>query len=73
MTPWKSVVFTRNTLPEEIAFDHRQILEDYFGQKQRAPLIKRRMTKQFPVSRYLKTKENCYLIIGAWNLIILIS
>jgi ADP-ribose pyrophosphatase YjhB (NUDIX family) len=33
-------VFTRNTLPEEIAFDHRQILEDYFGQKQRIPGIK---------------------------------
>ncbi len=32
-------VFTRNTLPEEIAFDHRQILEDYFGQKQRVPII----------------------------------
>jgi ADP-ribose pyrophosphatase YjhB (NUDIX family) len=33
-------VFTRNTLPEEIAFDHRQILEDYFCQKQRVPIIK---------------------------------
>ena len=35
-------VFTRNTLPEEIAFDHRQILRDYFGQKQRIPIIKSR-------------------------------
>lgn len=24
-------VFTRDTLPEKIAFDHRKILEDYFG------------------------------------------
>ncbi len=23
-------IFTRNTLPEDIAFDHREILEDYF-------------------------------------------
>ncbi len=26
----QAVVFTRHNLPEEIAFDHRQILEDYF-------------------------------------------
>jgi ADP-ribose pyrophosphatase YjhB (NUDIX family) len=26
-------VFTRNNLPENIAFDHRQILEDYFNKK----------------------------------------
>ncbi|MBL7031573.1 MAG: NUDIX hydrolase [Nitrospira sp.] len=26
----KAEIFTRETLPEEIAFDHRQILEDYF-------------------------------------------
>ncbi len=26
-------IFTRNTLPKDIAFDHRQILEDYFGGK----------------------------------------
>jgi 8-oxo-dGTP diphosphatase len=26
-------IFTRETLPEEIAFDHRQILEDYFEGK----------------------------------------
>jgi ADP-ribose pyrophosphatase YjhB (NUDIX family) len=35
-------VFTRNTLPEEVAFDHRQILEDYFGQKCIIPRIKSR-------------------------------
>ena len=27
----KAGIFTRETLPEEIAFDHRQILEDYFS------------------------------------------
>lgn len=27
----KAEVFTRETLPEKIAFDHRQILEDYFS------------------------------------------
>jgi ADP-ribose pyrophosphatase YjhB (NUDIX family) len=26
-------IFTRDTLPEDIAFDHRQILEDYFSGK----------------------------------------
>lgn len=26
-------VFTRETLPQDIAFDHRQILEDYFSGK----------------------------------------
>ena len=26
-------IFTRETLPEDIAFDHRQILEDYFSGK----------------------------------------
>lgn len=26
-------IFTRDTLPEDIAFDHRQILEDYFNNK----------------------------------------
>ncbi|MBI4848362.1 MAG: NUDIX hydrolase [Nitrospirae bacterium] len=26
-------IFTRETLPQEIAFDHRQILEDYFNRK----------------------------------------
>ncbi len=26
-------VFSRDNLPEEIAFDHRQILEDYFNKK----------------------------------------
>ena len=26
-------IFTKETLPEEIAFDHRQILEDYFSGK----------------------------------------
>lgn len=26
-------IFTKETLPEEIAFDHRQILEDYFNKK----------------------------------------
>ncbi len=26
-------VFTRSNLPEQIAFDHRRILEDYFGAK----------------------------------------
>jgi len=26
-------IFTRDNLPEEIAFDHRQILEDYFSKK----------------------------------------
>ncbi len=26
-------VFTKNSLPEQIAFDHRQILEDYFSRK----------------------------------------
>lgn len=26
-------VFTRDALPEDIAFDHRQILEDYFNKK----------------------------------------
>jgi 8-oxo-dGTP diphosphatase len=26
-------IFTRNNLPEDIAFDHRQILEDYFNKK----------------------------------------
>jgi 8-oxo-dGTP diphosphatase len=29
----KAEIFTRETLPEEIAFDHRQILEDYFTDK----------------------------------------
>lgn len=29
----KAEVFTRETLPEKIAFDHRQILEDYFSGK----------------------------------------
>ena len=32
-------VFTRNALPQEIAFDHRKILEDYFCQKQRGPTV----------------------------------
>jgi ADP-ribose pyrophosphatase YjhB (NUDIX family) len=32
-------VFTRSALPQEIAFDHRKILEDYFCQKQRGPTI----------------------------------
>ncbi len=26
-------VFTRGTLPEDLAFDHRQVLEDYFSGK----------------------------------------
>ena len=26
-------IFTKETLPEEIAFDHRKILEDYFNKK----------------------------------------
>ena len=26
-------IFTKDNLPEEIAFDHRQILEDYFDRK----------------------------------------
>jgi ADP-ribose pyrophosphatase YjhB (NUDIX family) len=26
-------IFTKDTLPEDIAFDHRQILEDYFSGK----------------------------------------
>jgi len=26
-------IFTRENLPEDIAFDHRQVLEDYFEQK----------------------------------------
>jgi len=26
-------VFTRDTLPEDMAFDHRQVLEDYFSKK----------------------------------------
>lgn len=26
-------IFTKNTLPEDIAFDHRQILEDYFNNR----------------------------------------
>ncbi len=26
-------VFTKNNLPDDIAFDHRQILEDYFNKK----------------------------------------
>ena len=26
-------IFTQETLPEEIAFDHRQVLEDYFNKK----------------------------------------
>jgi ADP-ribose pyrophosphatase YjhB (NUDIX family) len=26
-------IFTRDILPEDIAFDHRQILEDYFNKK----------------------------------------
>jgi hypothetical protein len=26
-------VFTKDNLPEDIAFDHRQILEDYFTEK----------------------------------------
>ncbi|GBD97585.1 MAG TPA: NUDIX hydrolase [Nitrospirae bacterium] len=26
-------IFTRDTLPEDIAFDHRKILEDYFNKK----------------------------------------
>jgi ADP-ribose pyrophosphatase YjhB (NUDIX family) len=29
----KAEIFTRETLPEDIAFDHRQILEDYFSGK----------------------------------------
>ena len=29
----KAEIFTRDTLPEEIAFDHRQILDDYFSGK----------------------------------------
>ncbi|MBI4653409.1 MAG: NUDIX hydrolase [Nitrospirae bacterium] len=29
----KVKIFTKNTLPEDIAFDHRQILEDYFSGK----------------------------------------
>ena len=29
----KAEIFTRETLPEDIAFDHRQILEDYFTGK----------------------------------------
>lgn len=29
----KAGIFTRKTLPEEIAFDHRQILEDFFSGK----------------------------------------
>lgn len=29
----KAEIFTRETLPEEITFDHRQILEDYFRGK----------------------------------------
>jgi len=27
----KAEIFTRETLPQDIAFDHRQILEDYFS------------------------------------------
>jgi len=26
-------IFTKDTLPDDIAFDHRQILEDYFNKK----------------------------------------
>ena len=26
-------IFTRDTLPEDMAFDHRQVLEDYFNNK----------------------------------------
>ena len=26
-------IFTRDTLPEDMAFDHRQVLEDYFNEK----------------------------------------
>lgn len=26
-------IFTRNSLPDDIAFDHRQILEDYFNKR----------------------------------------
>ncbi|MBI5049867.1 MAG: NUDIX hydrolase [Nitrospirae bacterium] len=26
-------IFTKDTLPQDIAFDHRQILEDYFSRK----------------------------------------
>ncbi|HDH34660.1 MAG TPA: NUDIX hydrolase [Nitrospirae bacterium] len=29
----KAWIFTRDTLPEDIAFDHRQILDDYFSGK----------------------------------------
>ncbi len=28
-----AAVFTRETLPEQIAFDHREILEDYFNNR----------------------------------------
>ena len=26
-------IYTRDNLPEDIAFDHRQVLEDYFERK----------------------------------------
>ena len=29
----KAVIFTRDTLPENIVFDHKQVLEDYFCNK----------------------------------------
>ena len=29
----EAMVFTEDSLPEEIAFDHREILEDYFSKK----------------------------------------
>ena len=28
-------IFTRNNLPQELAFDHRRILEDYFRKKEK--------------------------------------
>lgn len=31
----EAVLFTKDTLPEQIAFDHREILEDYFSGKYR--------------------------------------
>jgi ADP-ribose pyrophosphatase YjhB (NUDIX family) len=29
----KAKIFTKNTLPDEIAFDHKKILDDYFSNK----------------------------------------
>jgi len=29
----EAVIFTKNSLPQDLAFDHRQILEDYFSGK----------------------------------------